>query len=308
MKLAVISDVHGNYPALAKVIEDAVTYGVDRFVFIGDYIFDLPYSDEVVREIRKLDNAYVIAGNKEGYLKELSKQDQRDWVYNQMGAVYQTYRELSGEVMEYLLGLEENCYVPLSSGKMLYATHFFDGIITSKTKCSSSDYHRRMLLKPFTHEEFLSDFDELINQDTFRNAIDQINASVIVFGHNHLQGYGYCDGKLVVNPGSCGQPLDFNIDAAYSIVEETACGFNVIERRVAYDIESVISHAERSEVCQHGKIWSELVFLAMRTGRDWFGMFFKIAREIASAKGEKGQFFSNETWEETYLRFTAQHK
>lgn len=48
MKFAIISDIHGNYPALVKVIEDANLNDVDRFIFIGDYIFDLPFSNDVV--------------------------------------------------------------------------------------------------------------------------------------------------------------------------------------------------------------------------------------------------------------------
>ena len=49
MRIAIISDVHGNYPALLSVVEDAVSNHVDKFIFAGDYIFDLPFSNEVVR-------------------------------------------------------------------------------------------------------------------------------------------------------------------------------------------------------------------------------------------------------------------
>lgn len=47
MKIAIISDVHGNYPALLAVISDAIRNNVDQFIFVGDYIFDLPYPNEV---------------------------------------------------------------------------------------------------------------------------------------------------------------------------------------------------------------------------------------------------------------------
>jgi len=68
MRIAIISDVHGNYPTLVKVIEDAVANTVDKFIFAGDYIFDLPFSNEVVRLLMKLENAHIIKGNKENYL------------------------------------------------------------------------------------------------------------------------------------------------------------------------------------------------------------------------------------------------
>ncbi|MDF2840559.1 MAG: Calcineurin-like phosphoesterase superfamily domain, partial [Clostridia bacterium] len=47
MRIAIVSDVHGNYPALLAVINDAIENKVDHFLFVGDYIFDLPYPNEV---------------------------------------------------------------------------------------------------------------------------------------------------------------------------------------------------------------------------------------------------------------------
>ena len=71
MRTAVISDVHGNYPALAAVLKDAYENKVDKFIFTGDYIFDVPFSNEVVRLLMEMkagesDNAHIIKGNKEG--------------------------------------------------------------------------------------------------------------------------------------------------------------------------------------------------------------------------------------------------
>ena len=37
MRFAIISDVHGNLPALNAVLEDAKNSRVDKFIFVGDY-------------------------------------------------------------------------------------------------------------------------------------------------------------------------------------------------------------------------------------------------------------------------------
>ena len=42
MKYALISDIHGNLPALQATMADAKRRGVDCFVFLGDYIGELP--------------------------------------------------------------------------------------------------------------------------------------------------------------------------------------------------------------------------------------------------------------------------
>ena len=308
MRIAIIADVHGNYPALVNVVEDAVANNADKFVFAGDYIFDLPFSNEVTRLLMKLENAYIVKGNKETYLSWLANDNQDNWIYNQMACVYQTFRELSPDALAFLDGLEEECRIELSPEVSLLAVHRFKNIKPSpKNNCSSSNFRKKMLNAPFTHEQFLSDFTELINGDEYKPHIDQIDANIIVYGHNHLQSYGYCGNKLIINPGSCGQPLDFNNAAPYTILEINGSELNVIEKRVTYDIESTIEQTKKSIMYEKGTIWSELVFLALRTGMDYFGIFFEIASQIASSKNEESAFFSNSTWDEAYEVFKAKN-
>jgi len=304
MRIAFIADVHGNYPALVNVVDDAIANNVDKMVFVGDYIFGLPFSNEVARLLMKLGNAHIIKGNKETYLDRLANDNQDNWTSNQMGGIYQTYRELSKDAYDFLNGLEDECRIQINSKNAIYAAHVPKFFKTSpKTNCSSSNFHKKMLAEPFSHEQFLSEFNDLINLDECKALINQIDSNVIVFGHNHLQAYAYCGDKLIINPGSCGQPLDFNPAAAYTILEVTANGFNVLEKRVAYDIKSTINQAKQSMLYEKGKIWSDLVFLALETGRDYFGIFFEIAGQIAQSKNEQGSFFSNTTWDEAQKVF-----
>lgn len=169
MKFAIISDIHGNYPALVKVIEDANLNNVDRFIFIGDYIFDLPFSNEVVQYISKIKNADVILGNKETYLEGLSKENQSSWLFDQVGVLYQTYRELTTETMSFISTLKEEAYIPLESDKFIYVSHYIkDMPQQAKKDCGSASFHNIMLECPFYHEQFLDDFRLLINQDNYK--------------------------------------------------------------------------------------------------------------------------------------------
>lgn len=63
MIYAVISDIHGNYPALKAVVSDAKTKGAEAFLLLGDYIRDTPTPNEVVDTIRNLPNCTAILGN-----------------------------------------------------------------------------------------------------------------------------------------------------------------------------------------------------------------------------------------------------
>lgn len=304
MRIAIISDVHGNYLALASVVEDAISHNVDKFVFVGDYIFDLPFSDEVVRLLMNLENAYIVKGNKEGYLNNLANDNQDNWTLQQFEVIYQIFRELSPDAYDFLTGLDEESYITVSPTISIYAVHFPKNFtLPHETNCHALNFRKKMLDEPFSHEEFLSEFSDLVNSDENKAQIDQIDANVIVFGHNHLQSYCYCGDKLIINPGSCGLPLDFNTAAPYSILEETDNGLTVTERRVTYDIQSVISEAKKSLAYEKGRIWSDIIFLQLETGRDYIGMFFEIAKGIAASKNEQQSHFSNSTWEEAYEVF-----
>jgi diadenosine tetraphosphatase ApaH/serine/threonine PP2A family protein phosphatase len=64
----------------------------------------------------------------------------------------------------------------------------------------------------------------------------------VVLGHTHIQHKATIDGRLIVNPGSVGQPRDGNPEAAFAILETET---DTVElRRTAYDIDRVISEVE----------------------------------------------------------------
>ena len=52
MKIAVISDIHGNLPALEAVLRDAEKRGIAEFIFAGDYCLSGPYPDACISAVR----------------------------------------------------------------------------------------------------------------------------------------------------------------------------------------------------------------------------------------------------------------
>jgi predicted phosphodiesterase len=64
----------------------------------------------------------------------------------------------------------------------------------------------------------------------------------IVLGHTHIQHKAMIDGRLIVNPGSVGQPRDHDKRASYAILDTVADEVDL--RRVEYDINRVISRVE----------------------------------------------------------------
>ncbi len=304
-KYAVISDIHGNISALKAVLADAEKLGCKHYIFLGDYIFDMPFSNDVIACVSEISGAVFIAGNKERYLDWLSLEDQSQWTAEQMGAIYQTYRELTPHSRKFIARLQDTEYIPLVGGGNIFACHCFYDLpydIMSDYGCDGGLYEK-MTAEHWSRDDFNNYFCNMIGQKGFKDITQNIDASVVLMGHNHIQGHGYAGSKLMINPGSCGIPLDLDPRAAYTVLEETHSRFNVIERRVEYDIESLVAACRKTEVYRNAEFWCEILFKTLKTGVDHNKMMLKAAQRIANKKGEHGRYFSNETWREAYSAF-----
>ena len=311
MRTAIIADIHGNYPALMNVLKDAYSEHVDAFIFVGDYIFDLPFSNQVTQVLMEMKNAYIIKGNKEEFLCQMASEDPKYWIFPCRNY---TFRELTPDLHDFLMGLDDQMHIRLSPQVSVYAAHISpiygkppQGSVKKKYT-NSFVFHQAMLEQPFSHAEFLTEYHDFINSDICMPNIRSIEANVIIYAHNHLQSYAYCGDKLIINPGSCGVPCDFDTAAAYTILEETSGGLKVIEKRVAYDVEAVIRQTKESTFYAEDKVFCEMVFLMMRTGRDYVPVLYDLARKIAAAKNENDVYFSKATYAEAGEQFFDLYK
>ena len=84
MKYAVISDVHGNLPALQAVLENIRQQEITHCLFLGDYCISGPWPDQCIEMIRAIPEKTVIRGNEEKYLENLIGQDPSGWTDGQM--------------------------------------------------------------------------------------------------------------------------------------------------------------------------------------------------------------------------------
>ena len=79
MKYAIISDIHGNFPAMQAVLKDVKEQGISSFIFAGDYCISGPWPDECIDAIRAIPEKFIIRGNEEKYLENLIDEDQSLW-------------------------------------------------------------------------------------------------------------------------------------------------------------------------------------------------------------------------------------
>lgn len=307
MITAVISDIHGNLPALEAVLADAAACGAEQYAFLGDYVFDFPFANEVVRRLRTIPNAVFIAGNKEDRLPGFEREDQSTWNCEQLATVHQTFRELEPDVLKWLKSLPKELDLPLGGGRTARLMHFPAAItpILRRTY-SSTEYFIRAEREPVGHDLLQAQFAASLRTEEYAAYFRGVEADAILFGHNHLQCFGWCGKKLVVDAGSCGVPLDFDNRAAYTLLEDGSSGIHATERRVSYDVENLIRATRKTEVYARGSVWCELLFRSISTGRDNTGYFLRFANAYAEREGSAERPFRNDIWRRAYAEFCAQ--
>lgn len=107
MKIAILSDIHGNIVALNEVLKDAESQNVDKYIVLGDIITDFPAGNEVIEKIKEL-TPYVIKGNREQYLLNYEKtKNCKHWKTIQNTSLIYHYHILNDENKEYIRSLPE---------------------------------------------------------------------------------------------------------------------------------------------------------------------------------------------------------
>jgi putative phosphoesterase len=78
----------------------------------------------------------------------------------------------------------------------------------------------------------------------WKRRLEHVSADVICVGHTHQPYVLPVDGKLVVNPGSVGQPRDGDPRASYAVIDDD----NVEIKRIEYPVEDVVQKILASEM------------------------------------------------------------
>jgi len=309
MKYAFISDIHGNLPALQAVIDDARAQTVDCIIMLGDYIMDLPWPNEVTETLRALENAIIVGGNKESYISRMVDGDQSEWTHEQFAPMYWNLRALTPDNLRYLISLPVSLEIMADNGDTLHLAHSSSIFLRApKPRIQpfhSSFYLQRMREKPFTHDEYLAFSREaVLEHDEALSEIKQLPKGIYTFGHNHLQWYMELNGRIFINPGSCGMPLDFDTRTPYTVLEHTDNGWRIEERRVFYDNRAAVNALRSSELYTHAEIWSRIMVTQLETGGDYISHFLRHAFSIAQERGERVNPVGNDVWREAAETFT----
>ena len=302
MKYAVISDVHGNAPALRLALADAAAHQVDGYLLAGDYCISAPWAHEVIALLRALPNAHIIRGNDESHLDVPPGDD------GQFEVSRWCMSTLTQEDKAWLDALPETLTLSCE-GHIIHMAHSSTAFVG---KCLHEKFRTSVLPSfypdgPASREALQADFRALWEKEAFRAHIAALDKGVYVFGHNHIQNFADFDGRILVNPGSVGMPLDCGAPfcAPYSLLTIENGAVSVEERRIPYDVEALIAQVKSTGQYPAARVWSEIIFSEWRTCREKVYQFLHRCERYADRIGDPRRPFAKDTWEAAYAEWTA---
>jgi len=299
MKYAIISDIHGNNFALEGVLADAKAQGADKYLFLGDYGGGSPQANAVADTIQNTNPAVVIAGNGERYFDSIKGKKFSELTAQQMKPTYWTYNSLSPQNLDYFANLPETSIITDGEFNIHLAHSMKLFFRTPRVEpFHSREFRIRMRQEPFNHEDYLHFAREtLLSTPSVIDELHGMPKGIYLFGHNHLQFHMEYEGRIFINPGGCGQPLDCDTRAPYTILAIDNNGWHVEERRVEYDVNLAIRELDLCGFTEYAPVWSQVIKLSLQTGSDYFESFVMHILETAKRMGEHTQPVSNTAWD-----------
>ena len=229
MKIAVISDIHGNLEAMKAVLEDIKNEGCEKIFCLGDLAMAGPQPKETINFIRNLKNDFdfeIIQGNTDEMIAYA-----QDWIYEKikealpvMAEAYKSdIKTVTDEQKEYLKSLPKQKEINVEGVKIL--------LVHGSPRRNNEDIFPNLDIKKV--EEML----------------DGVDANLILCGHTHMPcGYQTTTNQTVINVGSVGRPFSEEPKSCYCIIEIKNDGsFEAKHNFVEYDFEKSAQILEKRD-------------------------------------------------------------
>jgi putative phosphoesterase len=271
MKIAVLSDIHGNYSAFKAVIADARKHKVTQYIIAGDHIGDGPEPFEVVNEIINMKDCCVIKGNKEEKILGYYFGKYPDWTdCLQTAVMVWTSRQLTEEQVRYLDRLPIQESVEVNGEIKIRVVHGSNRSAAEKI--------------------------DIGNRERIYEILEEIEEEVLIFGHSHLPKRINHKSKIAINPGSVGMPFNSTGKAEYAILERNGDRWSSELKCIDYDKEDYKKIYIDSGLIEHAGAWAKGSLKGAIQGENVTGQFLEEAYRITRQSGISSHLVPNDIW------------
>jgi putative phosphoesterase len=188
--IAVLSDIHGNLPALQAVLSTASSLGCDRIISLGDVVGYYAQPGECI-DLLKAHNAINIMGNHDSY---------------QVSGTNCPRSKLVTEITNYQRGI-------ISSEQLQWLNNSVSTLIED--------------VNYFAHGSWQDPLDQYMYKVSASHI--PAGAINLLTGHTHVQVLFKFGEQQYCNPGSVGQPRDGDPRAAFAVLSGNEINLHRVE-------------------------------------------------------------------------------
>ncbi len=216
MRVAVLSDIHGNFQALESVISDSKNNNCEKIFCLGDLAMAGPQPRMVIDYVKQQKDWITIQGNTDKMIAEFSQEIIEPMKNNfpvMANALLDDVYYIEDERKDFLRSLPPQKELEIEGVKIL--------LVHGSPRKNNEDILPNMPI---------SKIEEIMNG---------VKADLVFCGHTHIPaGYQTNKKQTVVNVGSVGRPMTQEPKACYVIADFENGGFSIEHRFVDYDRET----------------------------------------------------------------------
>ncbi len=224
-KILLISDIHGNYPALCGIESYFSAYIFDAIINCGDSTVYAPFPNETLNWLKKKEAISILGNTDKKVIKLLQGKTFKKPGKPEKRIMYETTAKALTQSNRTLL----QQFPKKSSYTVILPSH--EHLLT---KIKIGIYHR----SPARHHEFLFDTTD---DARFVELAAKSDEHIVVTGHSHTPYHKEIGNVHFINPGSVGRMFDGTPDSSCAVLSISHCVIEVEHFRIEYDIKEVTS-------------------------------------------------------------------
>lgn len=216
MRVLLLSDIHGNHPALLAIDRFFADWTFDAIFNCGDSTVYAPFPNETVQWLQAKEACSILGNTDQKVITLLQGKTFKKPHDEEKRIMYRsTMQSLNGQSQEYLLSLPDSRELELA-GRRIGLFH------------GSPDHPRELLFAQTPDARF--------------HELSQLTACrIVVTGHSHSPYHKQINGTHFINPGSAGRMFDGNPEASCATLTISESTVAVDHHRIAYPVEEVVA-------------------------------------------------------------------
>lgn len=219
MRILLLSDIHGNLPALLAIdrfFADSNSMAFDAICNCGDSTVYAPFPNETIQWLQDRKASSILGNTDHKVITLLAGKSFKKPHDEEKRIMYRsTVQALNEQSTQYLLSLTDSQILNING----HAIGLFHG----------SPDHPRELLFAQTPDTRFQELSQLTN------------CRIIVTGHSHSPYSKYIHGTHFINPGSAGRMFDGNPAASCATLTLTGEDIDIQLHRIPYPVEEVVT-------------------------------------------------------------------